>query len=426
MRSWRVRAYRSAPLPTGTGPPRRIGVLIAVLGALTAVAPLATDMYVPGFPELGQALHARESAVQLSMTAFLAGLVLGQLVIGPLSDGLGRRRLLLPGTALFAVLSLVCALVPDVQTLIAVRFLEGVAGAAGMVLAQAVVTDWFQGPELPRYFSLLSMVLGLAPVTAPLLGGAILSVASWRAVFVVLAFIGILLFLAALFGVRESLPSERRRQGGARLTFRAMGRLLCHRAFVGCVLAQAFSAAALFTYIAGSSFVFENLYAMSATRYSLIFAANAAGMVLAGWVFGALSRRLPVGALLTAGVAVALAGALLHVTLFAAGGSGLAATWACLFISLFGIGIVFPASMSLGQSLGRKASGATSALLGGVEFLFGALASPLVGVLGTGSPLPMAFIMLSALLCAALAVVFLTRPWRAHGALPRERRAVAS
>ncbi|WSQ13293.1 multidrug effflux MFS transporter [Streptomyces sp. NBC_01231] len=390
------------------------------------MAPLATDMYVPGFPELGRALHARESVVQLSMTAFLAGLVLGQVVIGPLSDGLGRRRLLLPGTALFAVLSLACALVPNAQALIAVRFLEGVAGAAGMVLAQAVVTDWFHGPELPRYYSLLSMVLGLAPVTAPVLGGAVLSVGSWRAVFVVLAIIGVLLFLAALFGVRESLPLERRQQGGVVTAFRAMGRLLGHRAFVGCMLAQAFSAAALFSYIAGSSFVFENLYGVSATRYSLIFATNAAGMVLAGWTFGVLSKCLPVGGLLAAGAAVALAGTLLQVMVLAADGGALAGTWACMFISLFGIGIVFPASVSLGQSLGRKASGAASALLGGAEFLFGALASPLVGVFGTGSPMPMAVIMLSAMLCAVLALAFLSRPWRTHGALPWERGATAS
>ncbi|MFF0094716.1 multidrug effflux MFS transporter [Streptomyces canus] len=390
------------------------------------MAPLATDMYVPGFPELGRVLHARESAVQLSMTAFLAGLVLGQFVIGPLSDSLGRRRLLLPGTALFAVLSLVCALVPNVQALIAARFLQGVAGAAGMVLAQAVVTDLFHGPELPRYFSMLSMVLGVAPVTAPVLGGAILSVASWRAVFVVLAFIGMLLFLAALFRVRESLPPQRHHQGGVADTFRAMGRLLDHRAFVGCMLTLAFSSAALFSYIASSSFVFENLYGVSATRYSLIFATNAAGMLLAGWTFGALSRRMPVGGLLTAGAAVALVGTLLQVALIAADGGGLAGTWACLFVTLFGIGIVFPASMTLGQSLGRKASGAASALLGGVEFLLGALASPLVGVFGTGSPMPMAVIMLSAILCAALALVFLARPLRTHGALPRQRDATAS
>ncbi|MFI2718343.1 multidrug effflux MFS transporter [Streptomyces collinus] len=390
------------------------------------MAPLATDMYVPGFPELGRALHARESAVQLSMTAFLAGLVLGQFVIGPLSDSLGRRRLLLPGTALFAALSLVCALAPNVQALIAARFLQGVAGAAGMVLAQAVVTDSFLGPELPRCFSILSMVLGVAPVTAPVLGGAILSVASWRAVFVVLAFIGVLLFLAALLCVRESLPPQRRHQGGVAVTFRAMGRLLDHRAFVGCMLTLAFSSAALFSYIAGSSFVFENLYAVSATRYSLIFATNAVGMLLAGWTFGVLSRRLPVGTLLTAGVAVALVGTLSQVALLAADLGDLPGTWACLFVTLFGIGSVFPASMSLGQSLGRTASGAASALLGGVEFLLGALASPLVGLFGTGSPKPMAVIMLSTMLCAALALVCLVRPWRPHDALPQDRSGTRS
>lgn len=407
-----------SPASTGTGPPRSVAAFIGILGALTAVAPFATDMYVPGFPELGRALHASDSAVQLSMTAFLAGLVVGQMVIGPLSDGLGRRRLLLPGTVLFAVLSLVCAFAPNVQVLIVARFLEGLAGAAGMVLAQAVVTDWFHGPELPRYFSMLSMVMGVAPVAAPVLGGAILSVASWRVVFVVLAFFGVLLFLGALFGVRESLPRERRHQGGVAVTFRAMGQLLGHRAFVGCMLTLAFSAAAMFSYIAGSSFVIQNLYGVSATQYSLIFAVNAAGMLLAGWTFGALSRRLSVGTILMAGAAVALVGTLLQVALLAAGGGGLAGTCACLFVALFGIGSVFPASMTLGQSLGREASGAASALLGGVEFLLGALASPLVGVFGTGSPMPMAVIMLSAMLCAALVLVFLTRPWRTHGPLP--------
>lgn len=158
--------------PAITAPPGRVGVLIVLLGALTALAPLATDMYVPGFPEMGRTLHASDSAVQLSMTSFLAGLVIGQLLIGPLSDGLGRRRLLVSGTALFAVLSLVCASAPTIEMLVAARFLEGVAGAAGMVLARAVLTDRFHGPELPRYFSLLTMVLSVAPVAAPVIGVA--------------------------------------------------------------------------------------------------------------------------------------------------------------------------------------------------------------------------------------------------------------
>ncbi|MBB5792696.1 multidrug effflux MFS transporter [Streptomyces caelestis] len=397
-----------------TTPPRRAGVLIALLGALTAIAPLATDMYVPGFPEMGRALHASDSAVQLSMTSFLAGLVIGQLLIGPLSDRLGRRRLLVSGTALFAVLSLVCAFAPTIEMLIAARFLEGVAGAAGMVLARAVLTDRFHGPELPRYFSLLTMVLSVAPVIAPVVGGGLLSAGGWRATFVALALFGVLLFLAVLPGVPESLPPERRHQGGVAGSFHAMGRLLGHRAFLGCTLTLAFAAAALFACIAGSSFVFQEVYDTSAGLYSLVFAVNACGMLLAGAVFGVLSRRLTMGTLLSASVAVAVAAVLVQVLLLVTVGGSLAGTWVTLFFAAFGIGGIFPASMSLGQSLGREASGAASALLGGIQFLFGALASPLVGAFGTSSAMPMAATMLGSLICAALCLVFLVRPWRAQ------------
>jgi DHA1 family bicyclomycin/chloramphenicol resistance-like MFS transporter len=403
--------------PNLAAPPRRTGVLIALLGALTAVAPLATDMYVPGFPEMGRTLRASDSAVQLSMTSFLAGLVIGQLLIGPLSDRLGRRRLLIPGTALFAVLSLACAVAPTVEVLTAARFLQGVAGAAGMVLARAVLTDRFHGPELPRYFSLLTMVLGAAPVVAPVIGGAVLSAGSWRAVFVALALFGALLFLAVLRGVPESLPPQRRHQGGVAGTFRAMGRLLGHRAFLGYALTLGCAGAALFACIAGSSFVFQEVYGTSAGLYSLIFATNACGMLLAGALFGALARRLGPGTLLTASVVIALAAVLLQVLLLVTVGGGLVGTWVTLFFAAFGIGGIFPATMSSGQSLGREASGAASALLGGTQFLFGALASPLVGAFGTASAMPMAVTMLGALLCAALCLVFLVRPWR------RERNA---
>jgi DHA1 family bicyclomycin/chloramphenicol resistance-like MFS transporter len=400
---------------THPGPPARVAALIAVLGALTAVAPLATDMYVPGFPEMGSSLRATDSAVQLSMTAFLAGLVLGQMLIGPLSDGLGRRRLLLSGTSAFAALTLLCAFAPNIQVLIGARFLEGVAGAAGMVLARAAITDWFHGPDIPRFFSMLSLVLGVAPVAAPVIGGAILSVSTWRAIFLVLAVVGVLLVLAVVAKVPESLPPDRRHNGGIGSTFRAMGGLLRERTFTGYVLTLGFSGAALFTYIAGSSFVFENIYGVSATRYSLVFAVNAVGMLLAGALFGVLARRIRMNTLLAAGVTTAAAGVIGQVVLLATVGGSLAGTWACLFVTLAGVGMVFPASMSLGQTLGRRAPGAASALLGGTQFLLGALASPLVGLFGTSSVTPMTLIMLGALVCAVLALTLLARPWQGHG-----------
>ncbi|MEU6201692.1 multidrug effflux MFS transporter [Streptomyces sp. NPDC047061] len=402
----------AGPAPSG----RAATALIAVLGALTAVAPLATDMYVPGFPALGKALGASSSAVQLTMTAFLAGLVVGQLVIGPLSDGLGRRRLLMAGAAGFVLCSVACAAAPDIAALTGARFLQGVAGAAGMVLARAVLTDRFHGPELPRYFAVLSQVIGVAPIVAPVLGGAVLAVSTWRAVFAVLAVLGVLLLLAVVRAVPESLPPERRHRGGLAGTFRAMGALLAARTFMGYVLVVALVSAALFAYVSGSSFVFEDLHGVSSTTYSLIFATNAVAMLAAGASFAHLAGRgTRLNTLLSAGVGIALLGALAQVLLVVTVGETLAGTWATLFVTAGGIGLVFPSAMSIGQAAGRTAPGAASALLGGFQFLFGALAAPLVGVFGQDSSRPMAFVMLSALAAAGLALVGLARPWEGRG-----------
>ncbi|MFD0025075.1 multidrug effflux MFS transporter [Streptomyces sp. NPDC058382] len=401
-------------------PPKQLSALVAVLGALTAVAPLATDMYVPGFPSMGAALHASSSAVQLTLTAFLAGLVVGQLLIGPMSDGWGRRRLLLSGVAGFVLFSLLCAVAPNVELLTAARFLQGVAGAAGMVLARAVITDCFRGADVPRYFALLSQIIGIAPIAAPVIGGAVLSFSTWRTVFVVLAVIGALLLAAVLSKVPETLPPERRHSGGLAGTLRTMGALLTHRAFMGYVLVLGFTSAALFAYISGSSFVFENVHGVSATVYSLIFASNAVGMLIAGATFARLSRRVRMNSLLIAGLTVSGVGAVALLVVPALTGETLAATWICLFVTMAGIGLVFPATMSIGQTLGRAAPGAASALLGGLQFLFGALASPLVGIFGEDTATPMAVIVLSALALAGLALVLLARPWLSHGEIASE------
>ncbi|MGK5627903.1 multidrug effflux MFS transporter [Streptomyces sp. URMC 123] len=397
------------------GRPRRVTGLLIVLGSLTAVAPLATDMYVPGFPAMGAALHTSSAAVQLTMTAFLVGLVVGQVLLGPLSDSLGRRRLLIGGAVGFIVFSLACAAAPDVRLLIAARFLQGVAGAVGMVLARAVITDRFSGADIPRYFAVLSQILGVAPVAAPVLGGAVLAVSTWRAVFGVLFLVGVLLLLGVLTTVPESLPPERRHRGGVAGTFRAMGRLLGNRPFMGQTLVLGMASAALFAYISGSSFVFERLHGVTAGTYSLIFAVNAVGMLLAGTVFAKLARRVRLNALLVAGVAIAGAGALAQVVVAAAVGETLAGTWITLFLVMSGIGMVIPATMSLGQNIGRAAPGAASALLGGLQFLCGAIASPLVGLFGEDSSLPMALIMCASLALAGLALVFLVRPRQGHG-----------
>ncbi|WUS99815.1 multidrug effflux MFS transporter [Streptomyces sp. NBC_00708] len=395
--------------------PGHVSALIAVLGALTAVAPLATDMYVPGFPAMGDALHASGSAVQLTLTAFLIGMVVGQLLIGPVSDGRGRRGLLISGAAGFVLFSLLCAVAPNVELLTAARFLQGFAGAAGMVLARAVITDCFHGADVPRYFALLSQILGIAPIAAPVVGGAVLSASTWRAVFVVLAVLGALLLAAVVRKVPETLPPARRHGGGLTGTFRTMGTLLTHRPFMGYVLVLGFTSAALFAYISGSSFVFQNVHGVSPTVYSLIFASNAVGMLIGGVVFARLSARVRLNTLLIAGLAISGAGAAALLAIPALAGQSLAVSWICLFVAMSGIALIFPATMSIGQHLGRSAPGAASALIGGLQFLFGAAASPLVGLFGEDTATPMAVIILTALALAGLALVLLARPWHAHG-----------
>jgi predicted MFS family arabinose efflux permease len=288
------------------------------------------------------------------------------------------------------------------------------------VLARAVLTDRFHGAELPRHFAVLSQVMGIAPIAAPVLGGVILAVSSWRAVFAALVVVGIVLLLAVLREVPESLPPERRQRGGVTNTFRAMGKLLARRDFMGYVLTLACVSGALFSYISGSSFVFESIHGVSSTMYSLIFATNAIGMLAAGTVFSRLAARVGLNALLTAGVVVTALGALAQVLLVLTAGETLVGTWITLFVTVSGIGLVFPGAMTIGQAVGRAAPGAASALMGGLQFLFGAVASPLVGVFGEDSSLPMALIMLGATAASALALVTLARPWRGYGEPKRE------
>ncbi|WP_205622907.1 Bcr/CflA family efflux MFS transporter [Sciscionella marina] len=262
------------------------GRLILVLGGLCAISPFATDMYAPAFPEIVSSLATSKTAVQLSLTACLIGLAVGQLALGAISDALGRRRLLLAGSALFTVFSVVCAAAPDILVFDLARLLQGVAGSAGLVLGRAVISDRFTGTEAARRLSALSVIAMTAPVLAPVLGGLLLGAGSWRLVFVALAAAGLLLWAASWAWVPESLPAERRTSGGVRAVGTAMGALLRRRELLGYLLVMGFGLGGLFAYISGSPFVFQNGYGLSPGGYSLVFATNAVGTVLAGMLFG--------------------------------------------------------------------------------------------------------------------------------------------
>ena len=262
--------------------------LVLLLGALTAFGPVSMDTYLPGLPELGRDLGASASQAQLTLTACLIGLATGQLLAGPVSDARGRRLPLLVGLALFVAASVACAAAPDIWTLTAARLVQGVAGAAGIVIARAIVRDLYAGSEMARYFAVLMLVNGLGPILAPIVGAQLLAVTSWRGIFLVLAGFGLVLLVAAAAGLRETLPPERRRGGGLVATWRVFRALAADRDFAGYVLACGFAMAAMFAYIAGSPFVLQEIHGVSPTGFSVAFATNAAGIM----AMGALSSRL--------------------------------------------------------------------------------------------------------------------------------------
>lgn len=402
--------------PTKHGTSKGVGAVILVLAALTALAPLANGMYIPGLPEVARSFAATDSSVQLSITAFLIGLAAGQILLGPISDALGRRLVLLTGTSLFAVFSLICAVAPSIEIFNVARLIEGFSAAAGIAVARACLTDWFYGTrEAARHFSTLSAIVVVAPVAAPILGGMVLGLALWRTIFVVLAVFGFLLAVIVAAWLPESLPRDRRRGGGLARTFKAMPSLLRRRALVGYLLTSSFAGAALFMYISGSAFVFRDAYGVSSAGFTLIFAVNALGALVGSVAFGRLAARVRINTLLVVGLIMGLAAMAVLVTLLVTIGDSLPITWVGLFVAVTGIGIVFPATMTVVQSLGHDAPGAASGLIGGGQFVFGAAASPLVGLFATATAIPMTVLILTAFAVSVLALFTIARPRQGHG-----------
>jgi len=367
--------------------------LVVVLGALSAMGPISIDLYLPGLPELANDLRTSASAAQLTLTACLAGLAIGQLLAGPLSDRLGRRRPLLVGLAGFCAASFACALAPDIASLTVLRLAQGFAGAGAIVISRAVVRDLRSGAAAARLFSVLMLVTGLAPTLAPILGGQLLRVTSWRGLFVALGVVGLGLFAGTALALPETLPPERRHAGEWRAIGRTFRELARSRAFCGYALVVSFSFAEMFAYIAGSPFVLQEIYGVSAQLYGGIFALNALGIVACAQLNGLLVGRVEPRTLLRAGiVAEAVAGvALLAVVV--AGGIGLAGILPCLFVSVSSIGLVFPNASALALTPYPDVAGSASALLGVLNFVVGAAVAPIVGVAGTDTALPMGIVI---------------------------------
>ena len=366
--------------------------VVVVLSTLSAFGPLSIDLYLPGLPRLSSDFHAAASAGQLTLTACLLGLAFGQLLFGPLSDRLGRRRPILAGLVLFGIVSLACAVAPDVWALVGLRFVQGLSGSAGIVIGRAVARDMVSGLAAARLFSLLMLVNGIAPIVAPVLGGAFLHVTSWRGLFVVLAVIDMVILVTTARWLPETLPVERRRRrGAARAGF---SELFHDRFFIAYAVVLGLSIAAMFSYIAGSSFVLEDIYGVSPQQYSLVFGLNAFGILAAAQLNRMLVGRVSPQRLLLAGVMVVASGGTALLVVVLAGG-GLAGIIPCLFACVAPVGVIVPNTTALALTDYEHVAGSASAILGVMSFAVGGLAAPLVGVAGRGTAVPMALVIAS-------------------------------
>ncbi|MFF2927991.1 multidrug effflux MFS transporter [Streptomyces celluloflavus] len=398
---------------------RRTSLLVTlVLGGLTAVPPLSMDMYLPALPEVTTALHSPAATVQLTLTTCLAGMALGQMIVGPMSDRWGRRRPLLVGMVIYVLATALCAVATNAELLIAFRLLQGLAGAAGIVIARAVVRDLYDGVAMARFFATLMLISGVAPVVAPLIGGQILQVTDWRGVFVVLTVVGVLLTLLVWRKLHETLPPERRHSGGLGQTLRTMRDLLADRAFSGYLLVGAFAFAALFAYISASPFVVQEIYGASPQVFSLLFGINSVGLVAVGQLNGkvligrvSLDKVLGIGLVL---IAVAATGLLL-MSSGVFGTVGLVPMAAGLFVLMSAMGLVMPSTNTQALLRTPHAAGSASALLGTSTFLLGSVASPLVGIAGERTAVPMAVVQLSCAVLALLCFLGMCRPWQRRG-----------
>lgn len=368
-------------------------VILAILGTLIGITPFSIDMYLPGFPAIASDLHADISQVTLSLTSFFIGVAVGQLFFGPISDRYGRKTPLLCGLALYVVASIGCIFVRSVHALIALRVIQALGGCAGMVISRAIVRDMFSGPEIARVFSLLMLVMGVAPILAPTIGGMVTTAFGWRYIFLVLMLIGLSLLVISA----RVLPETRQADTSISLhplrVLRDYLSVLREPRFATYALTGSIASAGLFAYISGSPFVFMKLFGISEKHYGWIFGMNALGLITASQVNRVLLRkRTSAEIILRASTMQFTFGLLLAMStrmhLIGFGGT---------FLFIFGFmmmqGFVFPNASALAIEPFTRNAGSAAALLGGLQMTSGAIASALVSYLHNNTALPMAGVM---------------------------------
>lgn len=387
-----------------TTPPGLSKIAIVTLASLTAVGPLAIDMYLAALPAISTDLGTTASMAQLTLTAFMLGMGAGQLVVGPLSDKTGRRVPLLIGIVLCALSTLACVFAPTIEFFIAARFIMGFTGAIGLVLARAIVADSTSGLQTARLMGIMMMINGIAPVIAPLIGGIVLAHGDWRDVFkVIVAIISVSMVLVVLF-IKESLPKERRRSGSLFSAYAGIGEVVKIRRYTGFMFTMVLAFGALFGYVSGSPYLLQNVMGLSETQFTYVFGVNSVGVVLASSVMTALVGKVALRKLLNIGVCSLLVIATLLLIHFLTGPQ-LVPTLVLLFLLTSSVGMIFGNASSLALGEARHIAGSASAMMGMTQSIMGGLASPLVSLGGDHAYLPLAFTILGFAALAALALL---------------------
>jgi len=374
-----------------------------VLGSVSAIGPAAMDAYLPGLPELARDFGVSPSAAQVTVTTYLLGLALGQLLSGPLSDVHGRRRPLVAGMAVFTVTTLACSLAPSLYVLAGMRLVQGTAAAVGVAVGRAIVRDLYAGAAGARYLSRLMMVIGLAPILAPIVGGQLLRFTSWRGVFVALAVLGLALTAIGARLLPETLPRERRRAAGLGITLRTFAQLLADRRFVGFVLIVGLGGGAMIAYVAGSSFVLQEVYGASPQLYGVLFGLNAVFLVAGAQVNAHLLATRSPRSLLRIGLVMLVVAGVALVVIVSLPKAGLATVMAPLMLQMASWSFVQANALALALTDHPAVAGTAAALLGVSQYAFGAFTAPLVGLGGSDTALPMALVIAACAVGAAVA-----------------------
>jgi MFS transporter, DHA1 family, multidrug resistance protein len=375
---------------------------ILLLGLLDAFGPLGIDMYLPAFPEIERDLHVPGGAMQLTLSFFLAGLAVGQLICGPISDRAGRRRPLLVGSAAFAIASVICAFTRSIEALILARFVMGLAGATGMVIARAVVRDSFEETESARIYSLLMLVIGIAPIISPSVGGWLMTIGGWGSIFWALAAFACICGAAVAVDLPETHPPARRTRDSVLVLGRRYAEMLVDRRFMGYAVPVGLALGSIFAYVASAPSLFMQFYGLSPGAFSMLFAGNAIGLIGAAQVNRRLTSRFDTHAILRAATAVNAATAVLLPVLAWTGAGGLPVFFAGLFLCLATIGLILPNATAAAMAPFPHQAGAASALLGMLQFTVGAATGALVGVFHDGTGLPMALTIAA---CGAISLL---------------------